>query len=583
MGCLMVHNKIAPGLLIALRDFENKGRKGLQAHNRTMGIVSKENNPKPARAVVFIHCKENASFDREPGITVNQAKGTVRTGIINLESVRPLSENRDVKWVAPSQFLKPMMDVAPGKVGLPAFQNTTKLRGKGIVLGVVDTGIDPKHAAFKGRILKIWDQVLSGDGVAEGNYGVELTGNLLTTSRDLHGHGTHVSGIAAGSDGTYCGVAPEADLVMVKTDFMDAHIADGIRYIFRVADELDRPAVVNLSLGGHWDPHDGTDSLSQIIDAESGPGKIVCCAAGNEGNDNIHAHASVANGKTKTIRFSVPMSGGGSESYVGLNIWYSGKDKMEAAIRSPDGSTTGYQGIITGDEVEKTYELREGKVTIATPGPDPLNGDNNIFVLIENATRATFPVKAGVWRLSLRGVSIEKGSVDAWTLTTTDDPVIFTGTSVQDKMKIGSPGASKSAITVAAYTTRIKWTDIDGHQQGVDFDLDDISDFSSEGPLRDGSNKPDVAAPGAMIISALSADSQVSSMEQQDNEFCVMAGTSMASPFLAGVVALLLERDPSLDPAGIKNLLKGKSKIQNKKPGTYHPKWGYGLLQMEKM
>ena len=579
----MLKNKIGPGLLIALRDFENSGRKGLKRHSRTMGIVSKENNPKPARAVVFIHCKEKATFGKKEGIIVNQPTGPIRTGIISLESVETLSENRDVKWVTASHFVKPLMDVAPGKVGLPAFRKKTKLKGKGIIVGVVDTGIDPKHAAFQGRILRIWDQVLSGDGVAEGSYGVELTGNLLTTSRDLHGHGTHVSGIAAGSDETYCGIAPEADLVMVKTDFMDAHIADGVRYIFRVADEMDRPAVVNLSLGGHWDPHDGTDSLSQIIDAESGPGKIVCCAAGNEGNDNIHAQASVAKGKTKTIRFSVPVSSCGSECYVGLNIWYSGRDQMEAAIRSPDGSTTGYQGIITDAEPEKSYELREGRVTIATPGPDPLNGDNNIFILIENATRATFPVKPGVWRLSLRGVAIEKGTIDAWTLATTDDPVIFTGTSVKDKMKIGSPGASKSAITVAAYTTRINWTDINGQEEGVDFDLDDIADFSSEGPLRDGFNKPDIAAPGAMIVSALSADSQVSPMEQPDNEFCVMAGTSMASPFLAGVVALLLERDPSLDPAGIKNLLKSKSKIQSKKSGTYHPKWGYGLLHMEQM
>ena len=145
---------------------------------------------------------------------------------------------------------------------------------------------------------------------------------------------------------------------------------------------------------------------------------------------------------------------------------------------------------------KRSYELREGRVTIATPGPDPLNGDNNIFILIENATRATFPVKPGVWRLSLRGVAIEKGTIDAWTLATTDDPVIFTGTSVKDKMKIGSPGASRSAITVAAYTTRINWTDINGQEEGVDFDLDDIADFSSEGPLRDGFNKPDIADSG---------------------------------------------------------------------------------------
>ena len=87
--------------------------------------------------MVFIHGKENASFDRKAGITVNQVKGFVRIRIINLESAKPLSENRDVKWVAPSQFLKPMMDVAPEKEGLPAFQNKTKLKGKGIEVGVV--------------------------------------------------------------------------------------------------------------------------------------------------------------------------------------------------------------------------------------------------------------------------------------------------------------------------------------------------------------------------------------------------------------------------------------------------------------
>jgi len=146
----MLKNKIGPGLLIALRDFENSGRKGLKRHSRTMGIVSKENNPKPARAVVFIHCKEKAAFGRKEGITVNQATGSIRTGIVSLESVETLSENRDVKWVTASHFVKPLMDVAPGKVGLPAFRKKTKLKGKGIIVGVVDTGIDPKHAAFSG-------------------------------------------------------------------------------------------------------------------------------------------------------------------------------------------------------------------------------------------------------------------------------------------------------------------------------------------------------------------------------------------------------------------------------------------------
>jgi subtilisin family serine protease len=125
----------------------------------------------------------------------------------------------------------------------------------------------------------------SGPGVAEGSYGLELSGASNESSKDTDGHGTHVAGIAAGAGAKYGGVAPKATLVIVKTDFQDAQIAEGIRYVFRVAGELGLPAVVNLSLGGHFDAHDGSDSLSQLINQESGPGRIVCCAAGNEGSD----------------------------------------------------------------------------------------------------------------------------------------------------------------------------------------------------------------------------------------------------------------------------------------------------------
>jgi subtilisin family serine protease len=124
------------------------------------------------------------------------------------------------------------MDVAPGKVHLPAFRNASGLSGSGVVIGVVDSGIDPNHPAFAGRILRIWDQTLPGPGVPEGGYGAELTGTLLTVSRDNHGHGTHVAGIAAGAHPIFGGVAPGAELVIVKSDLQDAHIADGIRYIF---------------------------------------------------------------------------------------------------------------------------------------------------------------------------------------------------------------------------------------------------------------------------------------------------------------------------------------------------------------
>ncbi len=578
----MIPEKISAGLLVALEDYQAEGREVLTAHKRTLGIVTGEGTPKPPRSVVFIYCDEDAQLDylADYGVQVNQSTGRVRTAFLPLDSLDPVSDDPTIHRIKPSRYLRPLMDAASGKVNLPQFKQTSGLSGKGVIIGVVDSGIDPKHPAFQGRILSIWDQMLPGAGVTEGAYGIELTGDQLTTSRDEIGHGTHVAGIAGGVDDTYGGVAPEAEFVIVKSDFQDAHIADGIRYIFRVANQLGRPAVVNLSLGGHADSHDGNDSLSQIIDAESGPGRIVCCAAGNEGNDNIHGQTTVAPGQTGTMRFRVPGTGVG---IAVLNGWYSGNNTFEVSVRTPSGYVTPFQGVITSGNPVQQYSLPDTTVLVATPGPDPTNGDHNFFIQIRNRNPNAW-VKGGVWQLRIRNTSSTEGRLDVWTLDGSPSPeVVFSGTSADDSMKIGSPGASKSAITVASYTTKVEWTDIDGNPRDVGLKLDDISDFSSEGPLRDGTEKPDLAAPGAMIVSALSADSSPSRAEMVNAKYFANAGTSMATPFVAGLVALLLERDASIEPDVIKELLQENSSIPGKPAGAFDKKWGFGLINAENL
>ncbi|OCQ95735.1 peptidase S8 [Nostoc sp. MBR 210] len=575
----MRHEKLSPGLLLAVEDYQHEGLPALMTHKRSLGIMAPKSIVKPTKSLVFIYCDDDADLSHlaQYGIEVNQNSGHVRTAFLPIDSLDALSEEPAIQRIKPSRKLKLRMDVAPQAVKLPEFKNKTGLTGKGVIIGVIDSGIDAKHPAFAGRILRLWDQTIPGPGVKEGAYGAELTDALLSVSQDTDGHGTHVAGIASGADVTYGGVAPDAELIIIKSDLQDAHIADAVRYVFRVAAELGRPAVVNLSLGGHADAHDGTDSLSKVIDAETGPGRIVCCAAGNEGNDNIHGQAIIPSGRIKGMRFNVPFNQVG---IVWLNAWYDKDSELEVSVRSPNGFVTPFQKIIAQGNPAVDHQLPDARVQIVTPGPDQANGDHNFFVQIRG--NGPSPVMGGIWQLRVRNTSSQDTRLDVWTLDDTSS-VFFTGTSVKDAVKIGSPGAASTAVTVAAYTTKVKYTDIDNQVREVGLELNSISDFSSEGPLRNDAQKPDVAAPGAMIVAALSSNANSDRSMTVNSKFLAMAGTSMATPFVTGLVALLLQRDRNLDPNTIKELFRQNSSIPGKPAGTFDNKWGYGLINTENL
>lgn len=582
----MRYEKLSPILGVAADDYARNGQRALSVHQTHLGLVSVDDTPKPPRVVVFVHPRKGADLDHLSalGVELNGGapRGGVRTGIATFDALDRLSEDRAVRRIVPAQRMRLLMDKARTAVKVPGFRRSTKLSGKGVIVGVVDTGIEVTHPDFAGRALRLWDQTLNGPGVPEGGYGVELSGPAMDQSRDTAGHGTHVSGIAAGADATFLGVAPEASLVVVKSDLFDAHIADGVRYVFRLAAELGMPAVVNLSLGAQADAHDGTDSLSAIIDEAVGPGRIVCCAAGNEGNFNIHAQVLMRTDRTRTIACAMARRGPSDPAFVAAYTgWYPAEDSLQVAVVAPSDVQTPFQSVIRSGNPVKEYTLPEGAVRISTPGPDQANGDQNFVVLIEPMAPTGTPSATGAWRLRLNGKKISDGTVHVWSL---DERVSqFTGPTVVDSMKIGSPGAAGEAITVASYTTKVQWEDIFGNARVAGLELDDLSDFSSEGPLRDGAEKPDLAAPGAMIGSAISAHAGNTPESLLDALHGIKSGTSMASPFVAGLVALLLERDPDLDPAGVKKRLRNASLIPGSPAGSFNPKWGYGLIDARKL
>jgi len=579
----MADHKIDSSISYSLMKYKKEKKPGLTNLKHFLGIKSEINNPKPSRMIVFISCDENADFSNfeSHGIIINQKKGKIRTGLVPLDNIDYLQNDQRIHRIASSKKLSYKMDVAKNKVQVPSFINSTNLSGGNVVIGIVDSGIDPKHSAFKDRILRIWDQTLRGPGVREGRYGLEFSENL-ESSRDEVGHGTHVAGISAGfNNSQFDGITPKSKLIIIKTDLEDAHISDGIRYIFRIARELGKPCVCNLSLGAHYDPHDGTDDLSKIINEESGPGRIVCCAAGNEGNDDIHSRKIISQNNITPIKFRIPPI---SENFVlFINCWYPGNDQFDVSIKSPTGFTTPFQGM-NPDNEPMEYSLPEGRMTILTPPPNARNNDHNILIIFDNTTGFN-NIKEGIWQILVKGKNVTTatgGTFDAWINDSTGS-IFFYKDSIDDSIKIGSPGCAESAITVGSFTTKVNWTTSNGGNQGVQLDEDDITVFSSEGPLRNGHNKPDVVAPGAMICSTLSIDSIVEPEYMVNEKYRIMAGTSMAAPFVTGIIALMLEKNSALTPEEVKKILRKCCSIPGHNNGHHDIRWGYGLIDASKI
>ena len=513
------------------------------------------------------------------GIKLSKGAGNVRTALVPASKLMEFVSDEKVERVSAPRRLRPLMDIAGPLVGAPEYSTGNNVSGEGVIIGVVDTGIDVGHPAFAGRVLKIWDQEIQGQGpgAGYGKLGRVLTGATMDASSDVHGHGTHVAGIASGAVAPFSGIAGGAELLIVKTNFQNSAIVEGVRWIFEEAKKLGRPCVVNLSLGGHFDGHDGEDDTSVAISDECGPGRLVVAAAGNEGGDPIHARRKVDS--AKAVRFEIkvrPKRSNLAAPWFLINGWYSGKTKCEVRVVSSTGAATPWQGLLGTDPAAKTTLLGSDQVVVSTPESAAPGGDRQF--LVEVSGRGA--VQGGLWKVEVRRKSGAAANVDVWLLT---DPERYGSAELVSPdfdTLIGSPGSGHEVVTVASYTSRNQWTDISGAAQSVGLTPDTVSEFSSPGPLRGGALKPDVTAPGAMIASCLSSASNVDKNDVIAQGYRVMAGTSMASPVVTGLLALFLQTNPAATPAQAKAWLKKNSAVPDSAAGAHDIKWGYGLIKV---
>jgi subtilisin family serine protease len=470
--------------------------------------------------------------------------------------------------------------------------------GKGILVGVVDTGIDVAHPAFrrpgqgeKTRIVDYLDQFRDVRFTA-----AQIDAGAASGSTDTIGHGTHVAGIAAGNGAgspgsSLRGVAPEADLAVVKSTLESADILAAIAHVFDVARERGQPAVVNCSFGGHVGGHDGTTIVERTIDELSGPGRIVVVSAGNEGGDPIHAHTVLRGDGSTPARWEARLSltkrtveGGSGPVELGivlLQVFQQREDAIRIRLRSPSGAMLDAPPDGTKEHDMGSFLVRASRQV------HPYSGDP--FVTFEVITLPQSQWLSG-WTLVVEeenAGSAKVGAVHAWIQDGSQGSFV---TGATFEYLIGMPATAYSAVTVGSFVTRNQWSSRDPANRTVkldDLEIESLSAFTSRGPTRDGDTKPEVAAPGEWLLAPLSKDAAVSDLplftRTAGMEYASLRGTSMSAPYVTGALALLLEKEGTIDWAEAKRRIIKSTRQDGFTGVCWNPAWGHGKLDVERL
>ena len=471
--------------------------------------------------------------------------------------------------------------------------NSTVYKGSGVIVGVIDSGIDWKHHDFrmdndttKSRILFLND-LTTGKEFTRDQINNELDGTPagIVDEEDFSGHGTHVASTAAGdgsaSGGTYKGVAPEADLIIVKAGdegFSTSNIINGITYIRQKAVSLGKPFVINMSLGGHDGAHDGTSAEEVAVDAElDTAGRQIVIAAGNEGSDPIYGGATLAQSASKVFTFEIPAytpTAGAANDFVYLTMWYMNGDNFTVSVKTPNNTT-----VQAATGATQNVSTPNGQVHIVNgTGAANSKGVKECFIEIYDSDAATTPTVSTAWTVTVTAGSVPQGGTfDIW-LAASSMGAEFTSGNSFTKL-VGMPGTAESAITVGAYVTKWTWSSLAGSVSYPGTDrTNNFSTFSSMGPTRDGRQKPDISAPGQAIAAARSSSASFSNsfLVAPSGKYVIEQGTSMASPHVAGLVALMLQAKPTLTAAQIQSALRSTARTDANVGAIPNAQWGYG-------
>ena len=528
------------------------------------------------------------------GATIVSDFGNIVTATIPVDQLEALSNETAIKFIEIGTPVRKKMAAARIGGNVDKVQAGTGLShpflGTNVVVGVVDGGFQYNHINFYDldntselRVKRVWKQ----NGNTKYTTQATIEAAKYDDSSDPSGHATHVTGIAAGSysGNSYYGVAKDADIVMVSMGEANTDISNGVKYVFDYATEVGKPAVVNLSLGTHIGPHDGTSTFDRTCDAMQGAGRLLVGAASNEGDQRLYLEKTLAASATATEAITFDTNYGDNGTYYQeIDIWGDANQTytIQVIITNSAGTTTLWSSDVVNatTSTTKTYSSFSSAATGFIglyAGKDGTNNKGNVLLTTHNSSWSTGFKLNSTNKLKVIFTATTAGTIRSWA-----DGYGSTWANGSTNSTAGELGGSgKKIISVGAWTTTAK--------SGYGLTKNAIAGFSSKGPTADGRMKPDIAAPGAVLASSVPNTSAVTG--DQDFEQAAtatvnsvkyywgyMQGTSMASPFVTGVLATWLQANPSLTPEQVRDILSQTSSVDAYTGTCPNNTWGYGKI-----
>ncbi|HEY0408596.1 MAG TPA: S8 family serine peptidase, partial [Pyrinomonadaceae bacterium] len=593
------------------RMFEARANAEIDALSHLVGVENVADGATRVSLTVTLTGERAMEELKAAGFAVSARLGQLATIETDVRRLTELAALASVSKLSASARSFPNNDLSRRAIGVDdaSGQRVVSQTGRGAIVSIIDDGIDFRHPDFtvpgtnrqQTRIKALldmtiynaqapplpadpdWNYALPGASAPIGHLYTEadinaaLRGQGSIRQRNLTGHGTHVAGTAAGNglaspvNGKYAGVAPEADLIIVKAsrqndgtdNFLDADQINALAFIQQKASELGEPFVVNMSMAGHAGPHDGTRANERAIDeiVNGGPGRAVCVSGGSTGDMHAHASGNVSANTDLNLRLNV-------RSTTQL-LWlsYAQADQLTVNVTRADGAQSGavaYSANLapgSSDQYMDVYNTLDDK-----RDANPQNDQKAIIVILKPGAAALGPAPH-TWTLTLHGETVTNGRFDAWASLEGD----FIS-HVDDTRQTTIPGTARGGITVGGYVTR-----------AGDRAIGDYASFTSQGPTADGRQKPDISAPAFTVYSSKAEGSLFfNSPLAPDSPSHVGAyGNSFATPAVTGAVALLLQLNPQLNAAQIKQILKNAAVHDAFTGGSiWNARFGFGKLDI---